>query len=115
MFGATFKIFNEVPYFCIHFGGIELNGDFESTYIHADILYRLGKINDDNKIISGVIQSNWSYYIEFALHSKNKDMGIPQQFRIKGGLIMPFQKFYSVNGILSRIVIEVPIGGILHF
>ncbi len=115
MAGGVFKVFNEVAYAGVNFGGIELrNSKMMSSYLYVGFLWRLQAINDDNRVIEGITQSYQNLYAEFALHSEEEKIGLLKSLRIKGGILMPLVQS-QVSGILSRIVIEVPIGGIFSF
>ncbi len=119
MIGGFFKVFNTIPHVGFHIGGIETGGKFISTYIFVGVMTRLIKVNNEaNTNISAPKDYMNNFYIEFAIHSQHVD--ILKNLRIKGGILIPawFSKGFDgikSQDIISRIVIEFPLGGVFSF
>jgi hypothetical protein len=117
VFGPLIKIFNTVPYYGIYLGNAELNGKLMSSYISICWMRRCIAVNNDNLSIDDPLEFHDNIYFEFALHSQS--VGFLKFLRIKGGFLVPIGGWQpegpKVRDIVSRIVIEVPIGGLFRF
>ena len=119
VFGPIFKIFNTVPYSGFQIGGYELTSQFRGSYFLISYLYSLYNIDTSfsHSINKNLFRNN--LYFEFALYSARL-ASFTQFLRIKGGILFPLPWGKSdpspvLNDIVTRIAIEVPIGGFINF
>lgn len=115
--GLKFKIFDGVPYYGIHFGGIEVDGKLYTSFLTIGFLRRFFKIEPE--LNSGLATKEHvnNIFISMAIHSK--EIPFLKDLRIKGGLLIPTRIFNKTNpteqDIKIRVVIEIPIGEIVTF
>jgi hypothetical protein len=117
-FGPLVKIFNTIPYYGVYFGNAELGGKLISSYLNICYMLRpLGVETNPDSLKRPPSGYHHNLYFEFAIHSEKIDL--LRYLRIKGGLLVPLGGWQSdgpkSKDIESRIVIEVPIGGIFKF
>lgn len=112
--GAHAKIFNTLPYVGILLGSMETDGELLSSYLTVSYLYRIARVVPEKSFIeNNSFRSN--VFFEFALHSEKLEF--LKYLRIKGGILLPLGEDpnNTINSIVSRITIEVPLGGIRKF
>lgn len=113
--GIFAKIFNTTPYYGVQFGGIEVGGDFLSSYVTAGYAQRFYQssllITDD---ITKKLHTH-NLYIEFALTSKLFPLKVIEYPRIKGQLLLPLSGTPTSDDIQTRISVELPLDGIIQF
>jgi hypothetical protein len=124
--GVGVKIFNQLPYVGAHVGSLEIAGPLFSSYFllgyYRNVYGRSAKVASDN-----AINFRDNLYMEFTLAFDNANKkklqiaGILSDIRIKIGAVMPFTNSKDdlikpqAKDIQYRVVLEVPLGGILKF
>lgn len=114
--GFNAKVFDNDPYFGVHFGNLEMNDALFSSYFTIGYLRRLYSINPEENAILDVKEFKHNLFIEFALHSPK--LPFIQNMRLKAGILLPFRDKTGspdVNDMKFRIVLEIPIGGVIRF
>jgi len=118
--GPFVKIFNTVPYYGLQLGSMEIGGALESSYLIVGFARRMFKpdiYKDTINTSPEEFQDN--IYIEFGLYSEK--LGIPLKYlRIKGGILIPawYTKGFDrikTKDIISRVALEIPLGGLFKF
>ncbi len=114
--GFSTKVFDNDPYYGVHFGSFETNDTLFSSYFMVGYLRRWYRINQKENAILDKKEFKQNLFIEFALHSQK--LPFIQNIRLKGGILLPFQDRTGIpneNDIKVRIVIEIPIGKVIRF
>lgn len=114
--GLPFKVFEGIPYAGFQIGSVESNvkSKLHTSYAFLGYLRRLQDIDQQVNQTRDIKESYNNLYAEFAIHSSHIDF--LKNLRIKGSILFPINESNSkINGIESRIVIEIPIGGIESF
>lgn len=121
--GAGLKMFNAQSYVGAHFGVMEINGPLLGSYFMAG--FYVTPYNTDSTLTAarnvGINTFRNNVYIEAAINAFGKNVpSFLKTIRLKFGVIMPIGK--NVDGkvsnsgdVLSRLAIEVPLGGVFKF
>jgi hypothetical protein len=112
--GPSLKIFDGSVYGGIHAGSLEASyrSPFFTSYLYAAMLWKCESIDAEANELLRVKDSYQNIYIEFNIHSTI--INVLKDIRIKGGFLMPLADG-KINGVRSRIVLEVPLGGEVIF
>ncbi len=119
--GLGAKIFNKQLYLGGHIGSLEIGGPFYSSYFFGGYYYNAygDVVSELNEPGNNFYRHN--FYMEFAFSASNADVMVPilKDLRIKVGFMFPIKTKDDMKptsqDILSRVVMEVPIGGIFKF
>ncbi len=121
--GAGLKMFNAQSYIGAHLGVIEINGPLLGSYFMAG--FYVTPYNTDSTLAAarnvGINTFRNNLYIEAAINAFGKNVpSFLKTIRLKFGVMMPIGK--NVDGkvsnsgdVLSRLAIEVPLGGVFKF
>lgn len=112
--GIQGKIFNGVPFWGVHLGGMETNSTLLGSYLSAGVLWSMLKPNITIEEAPRQFQRN--IFVEFALHSPQ--ISFLKYVRIKGGILIPWttdNRIPTIDDVQHRIAVEVPVGGIFAF
>ncbi len=121
--GAGLKMYNAQSYIGAHFGVMEINGPLLGSYFMAG--FYVTPYNTDSTLTAarnvGVNTFRNNIYVEAAINAFGKNVpNFLKTIRLKFGVMMPIGK--NVDGkvsnsgdVLSRLAIEVPLGGVFKF
>lgn len=121
--GAGLKIFNSQTYIGSHFGVMEINGPLLGSYFMAG--FYITPYNTDSTLanarVAGINTFRNNVYIEAAVNAFGKNVpSFLKTIRLKFGIMMPVGKNMegktsNSGDVLSRLAVEVPLGGVFKF
>jgi hypothetical protein len=107
--GGTVKVFNTVPYYGVHIGGIELGGSpfvgssFSIAHVwpfeYSDIVIDGNRVKPMNSLVA-----------DFFVRSEMIDFF--RVLTIRGSVLLPIN---DANALESRIAVAIPVGGVFKF
>jgi hypothetical protein len=115
--GSQMKIFDNDLYWGFHIGSFESNGMLFGSYLTIGYLRRVYNIDAAENAALEKHEHEDNLYFEFALHSET--LPVIKNLRLKGGVLIPMPNNRNPRPVASdmktRIVIEVPVGGLVKF
>lgn len=108
--GPEFRVYNTHAYYGLHFGGMLVGKHFYSSFFNIGFIKPL----NPTELSEGLLTRFSNNLIaEFAFTSN--DAPVLKNIRVKGGILFPLGNDATDNDITTRIVVQVPIGGIYKF